>query len=391
MLLWLGVRRGEPDAPVRALLAATGAYVVLLTVQVSAFAAGHLEAAAGRYLVTAYPPLLLCLAVWVARGAPRQRPVAAGMGLAVVGLLVLAPLDRIAPSTALQDTPGTVALGRLADLVDAGQAAMVVAGVVAVGVFLFLPTRAAPLALVLTAVAFATASTLAWRDLSALSRKARADDVVEAPLDWVDRAGGTRVTLLDSGARDAASLARTVFWNRSVVDAVRLPTATGGLPLVSSPATIGVDGYVRAGERSLPGGEILAPATLVLDGEAVAGSEPSDAGPGLTLWRADSPLRAVLERAAFSPNGDFVGAARVRVFACGRGTLAVTLLGKAPALVRAFVDGIPVRELRVAPGTTTRLELPAPPYAEGGRDCVFDLESDALVGSTTVAWEPEPR
>jgi hypothetical protein len=115
---------------------------------------------------------------------------------------------------------------------------------------------------------------------------------------------------------------------------------------------------------------------------------PSDAGPGLTLWRTSSPVRAVLERASFEPNGDFAGSARVRVYACTRGDLAVTFVGKQGEPVRIVVDGIPLRELDLAPGTTARIEIPAPPYADGRRDCVFDFESEGLVGTTTMEWQP---
>ncbi len=64
-------RKGEDDLPVRAFLAVATAYVVLLILQVSTFAAGHLDHVSRRYLITALPPLLLGLCLWISRGSPR--------------------------------------------------------------------------------------------------------------------------------------------------------------------------------------------------------------------------------------------------------------------------------------------------------------------------------
>jgi hypothetical protein len=179
-----------------------------------------------------------------------------------------------------------------------------------------------------------------------------------------------------------------VFWNRSLVVAARLPEADGGLPLVTSEARIRPDGVVTSDGRPLAGGDVVTADATQLDGVAAETIPPSDAGPGLTLWRTSSPVRVALSRAAFAPNGDFSGEARIRVYGCTRGDLAVTLVGKQGGSVRIVVDGIPLRDLDLAPGATSRIEVPAPPYADGRRSCVFDFESDGLVGTTVVEWQP---
>jgi hypothetical protein len=389
MLIWAASRQGEPGPAARALLAVTAAYTVLLLAQVSLFAAGHLEAAADRYLLTAFVPLLVCLVLWVERGAPRPRPAAWVAALVLVAVTALAPLDRVASSSSLQDSPGAILVRRLADGLGIGQAAAVAGGVLAAAVFLVVPARRAVLVLPFVGVALFAGAAVASHDLAAFSRKARADDTAGGRLDWVDRAGAGRVTLLDTGDREAASLARAVFWNESVTAAVRFRGATGGLPLLASRGSIRPDGVITVDGRPLAGGDVLAPATLVLDGDEKAAQAPSDAGPGLTLWRAASPTRVVLRLEAFGPNGDFSGKARVRVFGCVRGSLLVTLVGKEGDPIRIVVDGIPLRELDLPPGVSDGVEIPSPPYADGTRDCVFDLESDGLVGRTRVSWRPE--
>ena len=73
-LVVLAMARGEANPAVRAFLAVTTAYVVLLVAQVSLFAVEYLDHVSERYLITALPLLVLGLCLWIARAGPPPRP-----------------------------------------------------------------------------------------------------------------------------------------------------------------------------------------------------------------------------------------------------------------------------------------------------------------------------
>ena len=90
----------------------------------------------------------------------------------------------------------------------------------------------------------------------------------------------------------------------------------------------------------------------------------------------------------FLPNGDFTGTALVTVYGCRPGTLDLTILGKTGNPVDVRVDGITVAHLETAAGDAVTHHVAAPPYADGSRRCVFDLENPGYAGSTTIAFTP---
>ena len=57
----------------RAFLAVTAAYVVLLVAQVSLFAVEYLDHVSERYVVTALPLFVLGLCLWIVRGVLARR------------------------------------------------------------------------------------------------------------------------------------------------------------------------------------------------------------------------------------------------------------------------------------------------------------------------------
>ena len=105
-------------------------------------------------------------------------------------------------------------------------------------------------------------------------------------------------------------------------------------------------------------------------------------------WRPEQPVRVALRTEGFLPNGDFSGTARITVYACRQGTLDVTVLGKSGDPIEARVDGFAVRQLDTPNGAAMTYHIPAPPYANGTRPCVFELENSGYAGTTTIAFSP---
>jgi hypothetical protein len=387
-LVVLAALRGEADPAVAAFLAVTSAYVVLLVGQVSLFAVEYLDHVSERYLVTALPPLLIGLCVWIARDGPRPAVVAVPLALASILVLATLPASRVGTDRSAHDALTLLPLGELADEGDAVfRGGLVALGVLLALVFVALPRRLLPATAVLVAAGLVAASVQAAREIDHLSHVEYLRDVGSADRRWVDGAGVEPVLLLDTGEQPSTSIARSAFWNRSIRRLLRLD----GVPkqaLPQAPVSIRSDGAVVDGSgREVRAPYVLLPATIAVRGERVASSPPTEVAPGSGLWRVDEPLRLVSRTSGFTPVGDF-GDAKVVVYPCGPGALELTLLGKDGFPVRIAVNGFPWQTVEVQPGGVWSGAVPS--LRPGGDllPCLFELESDGLVGSTRVEWVP---
>ena len=108
----------------------------------------------------------------------------------------------------------------------------------------------------------------------------------------------------------------------------------------------------------------------------------------MTLWHVESPVRVLQRVRGLEPNGDLYGrtSARIEVFACGPGELQLTLLGKQGLSTRIRLDGQVVAERAIPPEGVWRPSVPAPAGADGSGRCVYELESDGLIGSTRIEF-----
>ena len=324
----LAAVRGEANPAVRAFLAVTSSYVVLLVSQVSVFAVDYLDHVSERYVVTALPPLLLGLCLWIARGGPRPAGVVLPLAVAATVALVVLPQSRVGTISSAHDALTLLPLGDLAEQGElAFRGGLLAFGLVLVCVFILLPRRLLAAAAAVVAIAFVAVSVQAAREIDRLSGLERAHDFGVADRRWVDHTGVAPVLHLDTGEQPSTSAARTVFWNRSIRQLLRLE----GVPaqaLPQAPVSIRLDGaLVDSSEREISAPYMVLPATIALDGERVASSPPTDIAPGSGLWRIDDPLRLISRTEGFTPIGDF-GRAKVVVYPCGPGALELTLLGK---------------------------------------------------------------
>ena len=381
--------RRDRDPALRAFVSTALAYIALLVVQVGLFSAVFVGTVAERYLVTALPPLAIGLCAWIARRAPRAPTVV----LPVLGLVVagaaLVPLTQIAAGETLPNTFTPAALSAL----GAGSARIVlVACALAAGVLvLVVPRRFAWVAAVVVGVGLGLLSVDSGRRIAdASAHEQRVAIGSEAPT-WLDDAGVRGASLLLTGDRLWTANARTIFWNRGIDDVLRLVPATTPFPPVTTPVAIGQDGVLRtSGGAPLERTVVVAPSTVTLAGEKVAERPAGDSEAyGLAAWRPDEPVRVVLRTGGFLPNGDFTGTATVTVYACPQGSLDVTILGKTGDPVLARVDGIDVGRLVTPNGRAVTHHIAAPPYADGSRPCVFELENPGYAGSTAIVFTPQ--
>jgi hypothetical protein len=153
---------------------------------------------------------------------------------------------------------------------------------------------------------------------------------------------------------------------------------------------LGNDGLVRRVEG---GGFqpklVAAPSELELAGERLAQAPRSTDLTGLTLWRAEQPLRVRTWRTGLQPNGDIVGAARITVYGCRRGRLELTLLGKQGTPVELRSSGLTMARPAIEPNTVWTGSVPTPPDADGSSLCRFEVVSPGLLGSTRLEFVPD--
>ena len=379
---------GEQDPALRAFLAATSAYVVLLVAQVSAFAVGHLDRVSERYLITALPPLILGLCAWIARGAPRPlRIVVPLCALAILAVAAL-PGSRFATRLGAHDALTAIALVDLAEWSEAAFRLVLLVGVVAaVAAFALLPRRRLPLAVTALALGLAVLSGLSAREIDRFSAVEHRHDFGASEPNWIDAVGiDGDVLLVDTGEQPSTAMARTTFWNDSVRELARL----SGVPpqaLPQVPFDIRRDGALTDREgRELSAPYAAAPLTMALAGTRLVSTPPTDIAPGSGLWDVEEPLHLLSRAGGFSPVGDF-RLGTVVVYRCGPGALELDLLGKDGEPVAVRFNGFPHETIELPPqGKWSGAVRPL--IADPSQPCQFELESEGLVGSTRVEWVP---
>jgi hypothetical protein len=257
-----------------------------------------------------------------------------------------------------------------------------------------LPRRAGPALAGLVALALASASLVSSHEIRERSQLERMRSFSGVPADWIDASGARDTTLLLSGERYWPSAWETLFWNPSITHVIRLrgTVSPGIFPQdVAAPDPAGRL-LTRAGKH-VDAGYLAAPAGVSIVGDRVATLPSSFDQQGMTLWKATSELRLTSRVVGLRPNGDLQGGehAMIRVFACGPGSLELTVLGKQGLPTRVRLNGRVVAEQVIVPEGVWRPSIPAPASADGSGDCMFRLETDGLIGTTRVEWVPSAQ
>ncbi len=391
VLTWETVRGREQDVGARALVATAVAYLTVTIVEVGAFASRFLEHVTERQLLSVAPPVFIAFAVWLRRGAPRPQPAASLVALAVAASALLLPIERITTRAAAADSLSTIPLEQLRRQLSEPTFEAVYAATAALLLLLavLVPRRAAPVLAGIVACSLAAGSVVASREIRERSQTERENTFAGAPVDWLDQARAGDVTFFVTGDRLWPSTWQHLFWNRSITSVVRLSGAEspGVAPQqVVSPRPDGT--LVSDAGDTVDASRLAAPSTVTPAGELVATLPPSGEQPGMALWQLDGPARILQRVTGLRPNGDLHGGerARIDVFGCGPGELRLTILGKQGLPTRIRSNGATLAERAVAPGEVWRPAVSAPQGADGSSRCVYELETDGLVGSTRVEF-----
>ena len=389
ILTWGALRGQERDPRVRVLVATAVAYLSVTVVEVSAFASRFVEHVTERQLLSVLPPVFVAFVVWLQRGVPRPQPLTSLATLAVAASALLLPLSRVTVPAAFADSPSLISLERLSHHFSESTFEIVYTCTVAFVLLLaaLLPRAAAWSLAGVVAVGLVAGSLIASREIRDRSQTERERTFAGAPADWIDATGAKDVALLLTGERLWPSAWETLFWNASITKVVRLRgTENPGL-VPQEVVAPSAEGRLLTGRRGIVTAPyVAAPTSVSPIGEPVATLPASFEQPGMVLWRTSSPLELSYRIAGFKPNGDVYGneSAVVKVFACRRGQLELTLLGKQGLPTRILLDGKVAAERAIPSGGVWRPSIPTPATADGSRTCVYRIASDGLIGSTRV-------
>jgi hypothetical protein len=389
---WETLRGREKDPAVRALVATAVSYLAVTLVEVGAFASRFVDHITERQLLSVAPPVFVAFAVWLGRGLPRPQPATSIVAVAVAAAALLIPLERVATRAAAADALSTIPLEQLRGELASTTFELMYAGVIALLllVAVLAPRRAGPALAALLAVCMAATSIVASREIAERAREERANVFAGAARDWVDASGVRDVGLFVTGDRLWPSSWHHLFWNDSITSVARLEGAESPGVMPQEVVTILPDGRLVTRTGATPASaHIVAPSSILLAGEALGALPASIDQPGLTLYRVEPPARVRQHVQGLRPNGDLHGGERaeVVVYGCGPGELELTLLGKQGLPTRVLVAGEIVAERAIPPETVWRVAVPAPGGADS-RTCVYELESEGLVGSTRVEFVP---
>jgi hypothetical protein len=223
LILLLGLAlRGRPTTPAeRAFLAVAVAATFWLVVQVGVFASRFSLRIEERNMFYVAPLLLLALALWLQRGSPRPRLLAAVAALAPLALLLVLPFGRLLNPDGVSDAFGLFSLLELAEAVGVGSLRYIVlaGGAGLAALFLLLPVAAARVVLPLAVGAFlALSSFYVFERIREESLSVRATTAVGDELTWIDGAigSGGSAGFLYTPKVNPHALWQTEFWNRSV-------------------------------------------------------------------------------------------------------------------------------------------------------------------------------
>jgi hypothetical protein len=389
ILTWLTLRGTERDAGVRALVAAGLAYAVVTLVVVGAFASRFVEHVTERQLLSVAPPVFVAFAVWLRRGAPRPQPATSIVAFVVAASALLLPLDRVTTPAAYADSPSMIPLELLSRRLDQSAFEGLYAGAIALLLLaaVLLPRRAAPALAAVVAVALGAASIVASREIRDRSQVEHERTFAGVPANWIDAAGERDVGLVVTNQRFWPSTWELLFWNESIGKVVRLRGSENPGLVPQEIATILPDGRLRTRSREeVDVAAVAAPSGTSIVGDEIASMPPSFEQQGMGLWRVDPPVRVSRRIVGLQPNGDLYGGTRafVVVYGCGPGELQMTLLGKQGLPTRIWRQGRLVAERAIAPNDVWRVAIPTPKGADGTGRCVFELDTDGLIGSTRI-------
>lgn len=364
-------RLAEPGA--RALVSVALAALVVLPLQVGTFAARFAPHLLERDLAVLPPLLVLVLALWLDRGAPRPLATVVAVAFGLAALVLLVPWNHLTGPDALPDSFSVALLRRASSPADA----VAIAVPIALLALLAVPRRARLVLPGLVLAALVTASVTASDTIAGLVRTQQVD-VVGSPADWIDRTATGPVAYLYDGEAYWNVVWQERFWNRKIDQVLAAAPHKVPGPLTQRVFTLPSSGFLPTRDRW-----VVASDTHRFDGDAVAHLAQTGLDvAGLTLWHLSDRPRLSLIEAGIQPNGDMTGPASLRVFGCDGGTLQLTLLPKATHELRVYVNGALALDTPIS-GDAWHGSVPAPKHTPGG-SCLYRIVPQSLLGSTVI-------
>jgi hypothetical protein len=390
LLLIRALRRGEPDARVRAYLAMAASLSVWLVVEVGVFASRYSDRIVERNLVGLAPVLFLGLALWLERGAVGTRFERSAVAIAAAALLLVLPVKRYVTVYGMHDTMTWIPLYKLVQATSPGTLVAVysaVAGVAAVALAL-LPGRVlrfVPAVLVVALVAASVVSSRFTVDQAAAQQRAFLGDDPS----WIDHAADDAAAYLYDGEPSWDGVWETLFFNPRTDRVYDLDLAEVPGPLPQAHVEIQPDGsvFVPPSAKQPPPFAVVS-TWISLVGERVAQvTQQGLTQAGLHLWRIEPPLRVSTRTSGLQVNGDIYATvtARLVAYGCRTGTFRLTLIIKQPETVEIHVNGRLARRLTFAePAPSWHGEFPA--SGRGGA-CTLEVTPTGLVGTTVFEFD----
>lgn len=305
LLLGLGIAGDLSRDAERAFVAVAVAAVVLVTIQIGAFATDVADFVVERYTFYVVPLILLAFVVWLGKGLPRPRIAAAAAAVVpVVGLLWLVSTFRshLFEAGLPVNTLTLFAVTRLPLRLGGSEtraAEVLVAGALIAGLaFLATPRRVAR---VVFPVAVAAALFAAARPVSGATIGQSRDAAALAGPNaaWIDETIGANASaafLITPSAdvySSSGAILQTEFWNRSVRSVIRL----GGAEICELPSQVAAVDDATGRIEVVSGTEhtpVRNAYVVVQRGVAVTGDPLAEGGTTvlpLALYRVRAPLR----------------------------------------------------------------------------------------------------
>ena len=397
------LRSRTRDPKVSALLAVTFSFGLLSVVQVGAFASLHVHQLAERDLITVAPPIFVTFTVWLGRGMPRPQPVTSIAACVVLACAVFLPVGKLVTDKAVPDALMTSPLVELAK-VTSDATLVTIWGVVAGALVLLavlIPRKAAPGLPAIVYVALLGSSVAAEHEMYVRSQFDRSDFFGRSPTGWIDEHAAEDATYLDEGDPLWNAFWQQAFWNERLRSVATLKINPQGPQFGIPRVVVGEGGQLRRTDgEAFTTHLFVAPKPLTLKGKRVAEIHQGRDEPGLVLWRVQSVPTLSYTTTGVHPNtGDVLEEIDVNVFACGRGSLDLTLFAKqgvpgmkqgTPGLFLQSGNERPT-QIIVSPGLLWRLRIPTPPTADGEHRCLFRIGPAGAVSIASLTFRRGSR
>jgi hypothetical protein len=261
-------------------------------------------------MFSALPLLLLALAVWLARGAPRPLALTAVAVVVPAALLLALPLTRLLNVSITSDTFTLIPLYRLSNFFSGGiplvKKLLIAGGIVGGLLFAFVPRRfAAPVLVAAVGTFFVLVSYAVHGSIRDYSHEIATSTGVVSDPTWIDdRVGDSKVDVFFGNSADpyqeGIALWEAEFWNKQLK---RVYTLGAPEPAPYPETKVGFDASngrltARGAEGALRRTRYL----LTSSNTDLAGEPAGRQGP-FTLWKLRPPPRIATSVAGIFADG----------------------------------------------------------------------------------------